>query len=105
MGEQSFGAQVRRYRLAATLTQEELAERAGLSVRGLKYLEQDARRPLPDTVRRLAAALSLTPEQRAALVARAVHSPRGGAALPAPTNLPASSTTFIGRRQELAELQ
>lgn len=38
-----FGPMLRRYRRSAQLTQEEPAERAGLSVRGLKYLEQGAR--------------------------------------------------------------
>src|SRR5919206_2140351 len=51
---------LRRYRVAARLTQEELAERAGLSVRGLSDLERGARtRPRPHTVRQLATALAL----------------------------------------------
>src|SRR5689334_4110590 len=65
----AFGARLRAYRAAAGLTQEALAERAGLSVRGLKYLEQGAHRPYPDTVRRLAAALALDAEERAAFLA------------------------------------
>ena len=53
----TFGALLKRYREAAGLTQEELAERAELSVRGLIYLERGQRRPYPSTVRRLADAL------------------------------------------------
>jgi hypothetical protein len=34
----TFGAVLRRHRVAAGLTQEEMAERAGLSVRGLSHL-------------------------------------------------------------------
>jgi transcriptional regulator with XRE-family HTH domain len=55
-----FGQVLRRYRVAAGLTQEALAERAGLSARGISDLERAARtRPYPATVRRLAKALGL----------------------------------------------
>jgi transcriptional regulator with XRE-family HTH domain len=37
-GSESFGLAIRRLRLAAGLIQEALADRAGLSVRGLRYL-------------------------------------------------------------------
>ena len=57
-GVQAFGALLRRHRLAAGLSQEALAERAGLSVRGLSDLERGVRQaPHPDTVRRLVQAL------------------------------------------------
>ncbi len=47
MGE-SFGEQLRRYREAAALTQEELAERAGLTVDAISALERGRRqRPYP----------------------------------------------------------
>jgi transcriptional regulator with XRE-family HTH domain len=39
----TFGALLRRWRQAAGLTQEELAERAGLSRRGINDLERGAR--------------------------------------------------------------
>jgi class 3 adenylate cyclase/tetratricopeptide (TPR) repeat protein/DNA-binding XRE family transcriptional regulator len=65
-----FGGLLRQHRLAVGLTQEELAERAGLSRRGVQDLERGLRRtPHPDTVRRLAEALSLHPSERAALLA------------------------------------
>jgi transcriptional regulator with XRE-family HTH domain len=41
---QDFGSLLRRYRTSAGLTQEELAERAGLSRRGIADLERGARR-------------------------------------------------------------
>src|SRR5690349_15356198 len=79
----SFGELVKRHREAAGLTQEELAERATLSVRGLRYLEQGVRHPYRDTVCRLAAALPLSPDDRRALQAAAQQdtrqpSPGGG---------------------------
>jgi predicted ATPase/class 3 adenylate cyclase len=71
----TFGALLRQHRAAAGLTQEELAERAGLSVRGLGYLEKDARQPYRDTVRRLAEALRLDPDARLALEQAAREAP------------------------------
>lgn len=51
MGEaETFGALLRRHRLRAGLTQEALAERAGLSPRGVIHLERGTRHPYPDTV-------------------------------------------------------
>ena len=54
--------------MAAGLSQEELAARAGLSRRGISDLERGARRtPYGETVRRLAAALNLDDLARAAI--------------------------------------
>jgi DNA-binding XRE family transcriptional regulator len=54
----TFGAVLRRLRSAAGLIQEELAERAGLSRRGINDLERGAHLlPRKDTVALLAAAL------------------------------------------------
>jgi fatty-acyl-CoA synthase len=59
----SFGERLRRYRISAGLTQEALADRAGLSVRGIADLERGARRfPHFHTMRRLAEALELAPD-------------------------------------------
>jgi DNA-binding XRE family transcriptional regulator len=63
-----FGALLQRRRLAAGLSQAELAERAGLSQRGISDLERDLRRaPYPATIRRIAEALALSEEERAEL--------------------------------------
>jgi class 3 adenylate cyclase/transcriptional regulator with XRE-family HTH domain len=63
-----FGDMLRRLRRAAGLTQEELGERAGLSARGLSDLERGVNRtPRRETVRALADALGLSPDERAAL--------------------------------------
>ena len=58
---ESFGTRLRSYRERSGLTQEELAERAGLSAQGISVLERGLRnRPHPPTVRALAEALDLT---------------------------------------------
>jgi len=67
----AFGEALKRYRLAAGLTQEELAERSQMSVRGLVYLERGERRPHRETVQRLADALALPDSARATLDALA----------------------------------
>src|SRR4051794_38332039 len=73
----SFGDLLRRSRLAADWTQEELAERAGLSKRGISDLERGARtRPQRETIQRLVAALGLSGPQQATFVAAARHAPQ-----------------------------
>src|SRR5579871_4514824 len=69
-----FGALLRRYRLAAGLSQEAVAERAGLSVAGLSALENGRRQaPYRHTVALLVRTLGLSPDQAAALEAAAVR--------------------------------
>src|SRR5438552_3272638 len=99
----SFGVLLRRYRKAAGLTQEALAERALLSAFTISALERGANQtPRKDTLALLAAALGLAPPERVALEAAA----RGlGTATNAP--LPAATrpaTPLVGRTQELALL-
>src|SRR5688572_16130514 len=56
----SFGTQLKALREAAGYTQEELATIAGLSVHAVSALERgQRRRPQPETVRALSAALDL----------------------------------------------
>src|SRR5947209_1808585 len=62
----TFGALLSRYRTAALLTQEQLAERAGLSTRGVSDLERGIKgRPRAHTVRQLSDALRLSLDDRA----------------------------------------
>ena len=62
----------RRLRTAAALSQEELAERAGISVRGLSDVERGVvHAPRLETVRLLADALRLEATERAGLIAAA----------------------------------
>src|SRR4051794_32999747 len=72
MTDSSFGNLLRHYRVEAGLTQEELAERASLSARGISDLERGARGlPRRDTLQLLLQALDLSPADRATLVAAA----------------------------------
>jgi transcriptional regulator with XRE-family HTH domain len=66
----AFGAILRRLRRAEGFTQEDLAERAGLSVRTVSDLERGLKStPQASTVEMLAEGLSLSPEDREALLA------------------------------------
>jgi predicted ATPase/DNA-binding XRE family transcriptional regulator len=101
----SFGALLRRYRESAGLTQEALAQRAGLSVRGISDLERGLRQaPRRDTVNLLAEALDLPMRQRALLSAAARPMTQGvrppGDAASTPHNLPAQLTPLLGRERE-----
>jgi predicted ATPase/DNA-binding XRE family transcriptional regulator len=102
-----FGARLRRLRESAGLTQEELASRAGLAAKAVGALERGERkRPYPHTVRALADALSLSRDERTALVAAVPK--RVGAAAPASdsgaTALPVPPTRLVGREHDLQEV-
>jgi predicted ATPase len=98
----TFGQLLREFRRRAGLTQAALAERAGLSARGIADLERGLRRfPYADTVEHLAEALELDSAERAAFEASArrhVAHPPGAQRLPTP------ATRLIGRERELEEL-
>jgi predicted ATPase/DNA-binding XRE family transcriptional regulator len=104
-----FGDLLRRHRTAAALSQEELAERAGVSVRALSDLERGVHRaPRLETVRMLAAALGLGENERAGLLTAArPEMPPVVTMRTRPTvsaTLPLSPTRLIGRESELASL-
>jgi len=100
----AFGVLLRRYRAAAGLSQEALAERAGLSRRGIADLERGARNfPYGETIRRLADALQLNPDQRATLL---VAGQRSTSTQPdQPGQLPVELAPLIGREREISEVQ
>jgi transcriptional regulator with XRE-family HTH domain len=88
-----FGTLVRQYRQAAALSQEALAERAGLSTDAISVIERGKRGPpRPDTVALLVQALGLTTEERACFVA-AAHQREPPAAPGTPDGLPAPPST------------
>jgi predicted ATPase/transcriptional regulator with XRE-family HTH domain len=119
-----FGTLLRQFRLDAGLTQQQLAERAKLSVEAIGMLERGVRtRPYRETVLLLARALELSPEREALLESsiRVAHSPRRREPVDAlkPSlltivrpdtqttprhNLPHLVTSFVGRQKEVGEV-
>jgi transcriptional regulator with XRE-family HTH domain len=101
-----FSELLRRHRLAAGLTQEALAERAGLSVTGIQKLERGPGHPYRDTVERLIAGLSLSFEAQADLRAasRRLSDRRSDDTSERSATLPVALTSFVGREREIAEL-
>jgi len=112
-----FGAHLRALRAKAGLTQEELAERAGLTANGVSALERGARtKPYPHTVRSLADALGVASDERRRFIAAATRATNGhepvvdAAVIPdhhalapaAAATLPSSPTALVGREDEIA---
>ena len=117
----TFGRLLRDRRLVAGMTQESLAEAAGLSIRGVQELERGLHQPYRDTVERLSRALDLSAADRARL-ARAARprgrgrdletTPRGEVShipdepISRPRhNLPIELTSFVGRQSEVAQVR
>ncbi|HEY2578729.1 MAG TPA: helix-turn-helix transcriptional regulator [Streptosporangiaceae bacterium] len=102
------GVLLRHWRITAGLTQEELAERAGLSVRTIRALERGATtRPYRHSTDRLADALGLADADRQAFTRAARRAP--GTAWqppgrPVPRQLPPPVPGFTGRTAELRAL-
>jgi tetratricopeptide (TPR) repeat protein/transcriptional regulator with XRE-family HTH domain len=102
VGSAGFAGLLRGLRREAGLTQEELAEAAGVSVRGVAYLERGVvSSPQRETVRLLADALGLAGPARAGFEAsaRGRAGPAGVAA--ATRTLPRDIGSFTGREREL----
>jgi len=113
----TFGLLLRRFRLAASLSQEALAERANLSASAIASLESGRRTsPRLETVALLVVALGLDHADRSALLAAATGTPvpdpaapaveatqAGHAAQPAPLPLP--PTALMGREHEQAAIR
>jgi len=105
----SFGELLRRCREHAAISQEELAERAGLTAHAISALERGLRRrPYPHTVQALATALGLSNDERVAFTAAARRSNPGPAAPSAAsplearrTNLPHPPNALIGRERDV----
>jgi non-specific serine/threonine protein kinase len=108
MNNESFAELLRQHRLALGLTQDQLAERAGLSGRGISDLERGVKQaPRATTVQSLVRGLSLGEVESAALLHAA--QPRherasGNGSARSRHNLPPPTTSFFGREQELADL-
>ncbi len=110
--QMTFAALLRRYRRALRLTQEGLAERAGLSVNAVSALERGVNvAPRKDTVEMLADALHLSDADRTAFEAAARGRTAQGTAFstlrmaPGEGETPASSLPLVGRAKEVALLR
>jgi predicted ATPase/transcriptional regulator with XRE-family HTH domain len=104
------GKLVRRHRIAAALSQEALAERAGLSVRAIGDLERGIHQvPRLETLRLLTEALGLADNDRAELLAAArpqalAPIPREHVRLHPSAVVPVPPTRLIGRETEVAAI-
>ena len=108
-----------RLRARAGMSQEELAERAGLSAHAISALERGTRtRPYPHTVRSLAEALALADDERMALIAAVpnrrrpesdpAHVTSSAAApstvAPRPAGLVTPPTRLFGREDDISAI-
>jgi predicted ATPase/DNA-binding XRE family transcriptional regulator len=105
---ESFARLLKRFRVAAGFSQEALAEKAGVSVDAISYLERDVRHaPQKATLDLLIGALGLDDRarheiERAARLARA-RGPQTPERLA--NNLPPELTSFVDREKEVAEIE
>ncbi|MFI2713356.1 NB-ARC domain-containing protein [Micromonospora sp. NPDC018662] len=110
-----FGPLIKSRRQSLNLSQEELANRSGISVRNLRDLETGRiRKPRQQTVRLLAEALGLSGDERRDFYERSraaagLRSPtdRAGGdspARPRPAQLPPDTASFTGRTDALAAM-
>jgi predicted ATPase/DNA-binding XRE family transcriptional regulator len=99
---ETLGVLLKKLRAAAGMTQEELADRAGISARTVSDVERGLRTAVHgDTARRLASALGLHDEERAKFDAVA----RGFADdSHQPGDLPLPPTRLLGRARELESI-
>jgi non-specific serine/threonine protein kinase len=119
--DETFGTVLRNHRRAAGLTQEELAERASLSVRSVSGWERgEGASPRRDTLALLIRALGLSDPDRAAFEALVVRAPSHRSEPPISSAKPPISSasdlrreqhnvgrsidTFVGRERDLEEL-
>lgn len=106
-----FGGLLREHRFAAGFTQEQLAERSGLSVRSIRNLERGlVGRPHRESIMLLATALGLSPMARAELAREGHQRPEQqlsaipGAESVLPRQLPPAVPHFTGRSAALKTL-
>ncbi len=104
-----FGTLLRQYRVEAGLSQENLAERASMSVDGISALERGTNQaPQRETLALLVRALGLDDDRQRTLESVAVRTsrPRRRAILVAhPQNLPKIATCLYGRERDIEAIQ
>jgi predicted ATPase/transcriptional regulator with XRE-family HTH domain len=111
-----FGTLLKRLRLQAGLSQEELAERARISAKAVgSYERGDRRAPHRDTLALIVDALRVTGAAYDELMSAADQARRRGPSAvdlaasgefpTQPNNLPIARTTFVGRDHDVAEVE
>ena len=117
MAEVSFGEWLRRRRKAEGWTQEQLALQISCSTSALKKIEAEERRPSAQIVERLAEIFNVPPNEHTKFLRFARgdwQAISGGDIEDTPwrvshvaprSNLPASTTSFIGRKKEQDEIK
>ena len=118
--EISFGLWLQKRRKALDLTREELAQKVGCSVSGLRKIENDARHPSKQLAELLALALNIPADERPAFLTiarRGLSLERSKFQTPLPSlnllhppatfsrHMPVPATPLIGRETELAALR
>jgi predicted ATPase/transcriptional regulator with XRE-family HTH domain len=107
---ESLSALIRRFRLVAGLSQEQLAERSGLSVRAVSDIERGRRQSTrPETLRMLADGMELRDKDRESLLQAARPELRELArttvsARSTGTKLPAPRSALVGREREVRDV-
>src|SRR5579863_3922258 len=103
----TFGGLLRHYRAAVHMSQQALADRAGISLQAVAALENGRRKvPYRDTLERLATALELSPSERSGFYRAAARKPTDSAFIrprSGSTNLPRQFTSLVGRAGTIAE--
>ncbi|MBV9325451.1 MAG: helix-turn-helix domain-containing protein [Chloroflexi bacterium] len=105
-----LGVVLRRFRRRAGLSQQALAEAAGVSATAIWLLEQGRRRPHPHTLNALSQAMQLTQDEHEALLAAARDPPASATPIAVPTPEatrafrapPEPPTSLIGRGADVA---
>ncbi len=117
MAEVTFGEWLKRRRAVLGLTQEQLAQHVGCSTIALRKIEAEERRPSAQIVERLAEVFNVVPEERNSFLRFArgnwqsapsliIEDAPWRASAPSPrSNLPASTTSLIGREREVAAVR
>lgn len=113
--ENSFGLWLRRKRKALDLTREGLADRVGCSAATIRKLETEERRPSVQIVELMAEIFNIAADERGAFIRFARgkdQSPPNEPAVETPwqqpskshiSNLPATTTSLVGREKEIAQ--
>lgn len=117
MAEVSFGEWLKRRRKAEGFTQEQLAEQVSCSTITLRKIEAEERRPSAQIVERLADIFRIPQQERPAFlrfargdwkfvpVQSVEDSPWHVASNAPASNIPATTTSLIGREKEIAEVR